>query len=94
MSTYPTDEELDTITKWDAQDIKGCFEYMAELWAYPEYFTLEDGKYHVSTGGWSGNEDIIGALKDNLLVWLFTWEQSRRGGHYIFDLNRWIGEDK
>lgn len=38
-----------------------------------------------STGGWSGNESIIGAMQKNRMVWNFLWEQSRRGGHYVFD---------
>ena len=44
--------------------------------AYDGYRTL-----HLSTGGWSGNEDIIHALKQTWL-WRFCWMQSKRGGHY------------
>jgi len=39
-------------------------------------------EYH--TGGWSGNEDVIGALKNNLLFWPMFWQKSTRGGHYFF----------
>lgn len=43
-------------------------------------------RYYISTGGWSGNEDIIRAMQDNqCLLWTLTWVQSRRGGHYIFE---------
>lgn len=43
-------------------------------------------KYHISTAGWSGNESIIRAMKENTTMWHMNWEQSRRGGHYIFEL--------
>lgn len=41
----------------------------------------------LSTGGWSGNEDIIEALKQNKYFYSFYWLQSRRGGHYIFEID-------
>jgi hypothetical protein len=43
-------------------------------------------RYYVSTAGWSGNESIIGAMQDNDMMWHLNWVQSRRGGHYIFEL--------
>lgn len=44
-------------------------------------------RYEISTAGWSGNESIIRAMKDNQhMLWHLNWVQSRRGGHYIFEL--------
>jgi hypothetical protein len=43
-------------------------------------------KYHISTAGWSGNESIIRSMQKNNMMWYLNWEQSRRGGHYIFEL--------
>ena len=43
-------------------------------------------KYNISTAGWSGNESIIYAMQENRMMWNLNWEQSRRGGHYIFEL--------
>lgn len=43
-------------------------------------------KYKIATGGWSGNESIIHAMQSNRMLWHLNWEQSRRGGHYIFEL--------
>jgi hypothetical protein len=55
-----------------------------------EYHDWDKGsqvyRYNISTGGWSGNESIIGALQSNSLLWALTWVQSRRGGHYIFEV--------
>ena len=41
--------------------------------------------WHVSTGGWSGHEDVISALRDNLMFWMLSWVSSTRGGHYVFE---------
>lgn len=35
------------------------------------------------TGGWSENEAVINALRENLF-WPFTWEFSQRGGLHTF----------
>ena len=43
-------------------------------------------RYYISTAGWSGNESIIRAMQRNDLMWHLNWVQSRRGGHYIFEL--------
>ena len=49
----------------------------------------------VSTGGWSGNESIIGAMKENtdyLYTFIaFAW---RRGGHYEWRIpNEWYDRE-
>jgi hypothetical protein len=43
-------------------------------------------RYIISTAGWSGNESIIRAMQENSFMWDLNWVQSRRGGHYIFEL--------
>lgn len=43
-------------------------------------------KLYYSTGGWSGHEELISELEQTWF-WMFCWEQSRRGGHYIFKIN-------
>lgn len=43
-------------------------------------------RYYLSTAGWSGNEAIIRAMQQNEMMWHLNWVQSRRGGHYIFEL--------
>jgi len=41
--------------------------------------------YCCATGGWSGNEDVIAALQQNTVLWLFSWSASVRGGYYEFN---------
>ena len=43
-------------------------------------------RYYISTAGWSGNESIIYAMQKADFMWHLNWVQSRRGGHYIFEL--------
>lgn len=100
MSEYPDEKELETIEKWDPQDPWGLAEYLMDNWKYDNYISLDkrwvtkDSSYkdghkvlHVSTAGWSGNEDRIEALKKNMF-WFFWWQSSKRGGHFVFHLPR------
>lgn len=49
-------------------------------------------RYYISTAGWSGNESIIHAMQRNDWMWHLNWVQSRRGGHYIFELKEFNDE--
>ena len=95
---YPTEETLTEIRDWDciARGNRELLDAIKPIWNYADFgfWHTEDAKdildsdvvhYHISTGGWSGNEDIIYALKKNWLFWGMSWLQSRRGGHYIFE---------
>lgn len=83
----PTEEELETIKTWP---IKGrdsiglLFKYIQRLWRWDRYFTVKGNTFELSTGGWSGNEDIIGAMQENFVFWSLCWKSSRVGGHYVF----------
>lgn len=89
---YPTDEELDRIAKWPVigtDDLRALFDYVRSLWWMPEWGWKEaDGKFNISTGGWSGNEDIIDALQQNFMFWGLCWLSSKRGGHFEFELKQ------
>lgn len=86
MNDYPTEEQLATIECWDASDLGGLMAYIKPIWNYSDcgYWKEENGEYRISTGGWSGNEDIIEVMNRNFVWWSQFWYQSNRGGHYIF----------
>ena len=87
-NAYPDDLESARIQAWPAEDFRGLMKFVHSLWTYREWGWaqgLED-RYQLSTGGWSGNESIIGALQLNTMFWLQCWVSSRRGGHYEFEV--------
>ena len=96
---YPTEEDLATIRAWDHNDPRGWFAFIktaGHYWPSESFgWTERDEQdevygavrtYYISTGGWSGNEDIIEAMGQNTMLWLITWVASRRGGHYEFQI--------
>lgn len=87
---YPEEHELDKIEKWDYNDIPALMGYVKERWKYANagYFRIGRKYLYLSTGGWSGNESIIGALKANIMFWAICWWSSKRGGHYIFEVKQ------
>ena len=92
MNEYPSNETLDAVKAWNWNDCTGLFEFVKQAWWMPDWGWREvDGELHVSTGGWSGNEDLIEAMQANVMVWSLCWVQSRRGGHYVFEI--WTGKE-
>ena len=86
---YPTEASLEQITQvkaWTRAECVTLFGHIHDIWTFNDYFTREGDEYKLSTGGWSGNESIIGALQGNLMFWMRCWESSRRGGHFVFRL--------
>lgn len=94
---YPTDEALEAIQLWHWDDARGWFDFIHSIWhlkswgwhegeAIDEITNEKAWHYDISTAGWSGNESIIRAMQKNDWMWHLNWVQSRRGGHYIFEL--------
>lgn len=88
---YPTEETLETIEKWDyiSTGPVPLLEYVVENWNYgihESWFKAET--FSLATGGWSGNEDVLEALRNNFLFWAMHWDSSHRGGKVVFHLTR------
>lgn len=91
---YPTRSTVQIISKWQirskhwADDCAALLSYVRKCWAFRDYFTSNGGYYQVSTAGWSGNERVIEALQANKRFWRMCWQESKRGGHYKFEIRR------
>lgn len=84
---YPTDETLDAIAKWPHSDPDGWFNFCRNAWNH-HYGNVKNDYQTITfiTGGWSGNESIIEAMRENLVLWTLLWESSHRGGKYVLRL--------
>lgn len=96
---YPTDAALDRIKAWPFTDLAGCLDFVASIWHWPDFGVsnelrpeeahvvgVEKGQKYLrlATGGWSGNEDIIGAMNDNYMLTAMSWHLTARGGLHIY----------
>lgn len=87
MEKYPTEKQLCAIEDWDVSSttkVNKLWEFIKPLWHWEHYFQEEPDRYVLHTGGWSGNEEIIMAMKCNTIFWSLYWYSLRRGGHYVF----------
>jgi len=84
---YPTEGTLTRIEIWPSNDPNGLIEFLKKAWHWTDYITVEQGdtetKLTLVTGGWSGNEDIVYSLRQNMF-WNLYWESSKRGGSHVF----------
>lgn len=96
---YPTEATLRRIRTWPIGERGSCealLDFIGRAWwrsdwgwrkgedLVPTYGGRKERVYEVSTGGWSGNESLIGAFEQNRVAWMICWVSSRRGGHYEF----------
>lgn len=84
---YPTEYALEKIAGWkvDTYDkFLSLMEFIKTLWYYPDYIVENGESFTLITGGWSGNEDIIYAMKQNVLLHCFYWYSSERGGKHVY----------
>jgi len=81
------ESELDQIMRWPIDD------YGALITFIEPYFNQhgrlrysEDGLVNIATGGWSGVEEVVSALRANHIFWATCWVSSHRGGLFVFRL--------
>ena len=84
---YPTCAAIRKIKAWPDSDLIGLMEFVMDIWwgVKPE---RRGRHFSLSTWGWSGNEEIIRALRAHPLFWALCWMSCRRGGHYRFHVPR------
>lgn len=90
MSEYPSDEFLDYVRTYNTFRNGPCelIERIWDEWHYPDYIRWypKTKTLKISTGGWSGHEEIISALQENFAFWSLYWRATLRGGHYTFKI--------
>jgi hypothetical protein len=79
---YPEDETLERLSQWDPMDFEGLAEYLCALWHYPTYIEFDGEVLSISTGGWSGHEEIMASI--NSMWKTFYFYSLHRGGHYVY----------
>lgn len=101
---YPTDHACLLVEKWHWDDPIGWFKFIENIWHLHDWGWREEDvpheyrkdetvrQYKISTAGWSGNEDLIRSMQKNNMLWNTTWIQSKRGGHYIFEVEDVVSE--
>lgn len=86
---YPTEDELADLRDWPMQtpgECRAVLSATARLW-WPNPVDIDDNsEVTLVTGGWSGNEDLIVALRDNHVFWSLCWYSSNRAGVHVFRL--------
>ena len=87
---YPTEQTLQAIREWPIFEtgLRPLLEFMQKAWKYQDYARERDGLWTFSTGGWSGNEELIAAL--DTLPWRgLAWDVAQfNGGHYAIAVTK------
>lgn len=82
----PTDEFLEALRTWPIGTYSAMLADVSRAWQHSVDVQQRGTLYKFDTCGWSGNEDIIEAMRDNAEFWRTCWVQSRRGGKYVFEV--------
>jgi len=86
---YPEDSLVELIKNFEGT-VMDFFDLVEMCWIH-EYGCMKRHNYggehriYMATGGWSGNEDIIQAMRENKSwFWMMSWHRSERGGAFWF----------
>lgn len=90
---YCTDQELKYIDDWQGGTVKEILDFLEFIkeifsWYHEREIVVKKRVVHVrlATSGWSGNEEIINHLNNNLWFGSRFWESSHRGGLHIYKI--------
>ena len=82
---YPEEEDILRVKNLGSEFREGA-ETMLDLFEASRIGSgafQDDGSLVLHTGGWSGNEELIGAAMESFW-WMRFWHSTTRGGHYVF----------
>jgi hypothetical protein len=85
---YPTDETVEFLENWkNFKDAKEAMEFALKALKKLCYATVkqENNYIYIATGGWSGCEDIIRAMKKNFYCSNLLIASLSGGGYYYAD---------
>lgn len=95
---YPTDATVEVLREWPTDDAAGALDFLKAAWCVPygsvtHTISAHEGyvlhakageKYlRLATGGWSGNELLVGTFRYTSNSYM-TWRLSAAGGLFIF----------
>lgn len=72
--------------RYDRKKLEEWLHFAAGIWCACGSCSVIGDVGTFATGGWSGNEDIIASMQENLAAWLALWESTHRGGKFIFSM--------
>lgn len=101
---FPVPEAIKTIKEWPIYDMKQarellCFtkifhnSHCGSWLEIPDYRVEDEDPFlalRISTDQFAGNEMLISALQANILFWHHFWHSTRRGGIYVFNIDKLI----
>jgi hypothetical protein len=84
---YPTEDFLQWLSVADDHKaiMRAVLAYFSEV-AYGSITRVYADRVSLATGGWSGCEDVIASLHDNVRFWHDCWEEQHRGGKWVFEV--------
>jgi hypothetical protein len=74
---YPAEETLEIIKQWDMNPstMKDLMAFIASAWHWDDMAReTSPGLWVFATGGWSGNESLISALKQSQAWHILFWD--------------------
>jgi hypothetical protein len=85
-SGYPTEEYLEQVQWWSGQDMNYLLSQVAAGWYWKDMAqNVRPDVWTFATGGWSGNEDLLSALRSNIHIYRGA-DIYLRGGLYCVAL--------